>query len=313
MKTAYHVETISEYNAGADHPTLHPLVSVLDFANTPPRSRNTPVQAVSFGFYSVFLKNDQSCTVRYGRRTYDYQAGTLLFIAPNQVVSLEDDPDPYQPTGRALLFHPNLLRGTALGQHIRDYTFFSYDVREALHLSEAERRLVVDCLSVIQSELERPIDRYSKKLITNALEFFLNYCMRFYERQFITREQVNQGIVQKFDAALDDYFRSKERTATGPPTVAYCADALNVSTHYFGDLIKKETGKSAREYIQLRLIEIAKERLMSPDKTVNEVAYELGFVYPQHFTRFFKQQVGHTPREYRMNSLHGAAGHQAAP
>lgn len=300
MKTVYHVSTVSEYNAGANHPTLHPFVSVIDFSKSLARRRTDPVQAVSFGFYSVFLKNDQSCQIRYGRRNYDYQAGTLVFIAPDQVVSLEEDPDEYQPSGYALLFHPDLIRGTSLGGHIKEYTFFSYEVREALHVSDEERKIVLDCFSKIRFELERPIDRYSKKLIANTIERFLDYCMRFYDRQFITREHIHRGIVAKFDRVLDHYFQSETLTASGLPTVGYCADQLNLSTKYLGDLIKKETGKSAQEYIQFRLIDLAKEKLFDAGKSVNEVAYELGFQYPQHFTRLFKQKVGCTPSEYRI-------------
>lgn len=191
MKTVHDIDAISEYNAIADHPTLHPLVSVIDFSKTSPKQKRDQVQAVRFGFYSVFLKNDQSCRIQYGRRNYDYEAGTLVFIAPDQVVSIEEDPDTYQPSGYGLLFHPDLIRGSSLGQHMKGYTFFSYDVHEALHLSEQERAIVLDCFLKIKSELERSIDRYSKKLIANTIEYFLDYCMRFYDRQFITREHIN--------------------------------------------------------------------------------------------------------------------------
>lgn len=299
MKTVHDIDSISEYNTIADHPTLHPLVSVIDFSKTSPKQKRDQVLAVRFGFYSVFLKNDQSCRIQYGRRYYDYGAGTLVFIAPDQVVSIEEDPDTYQPSGYALLFHPDLIRGSSLGQHMKDYTFFSYDVHEALHVSEQEREIVLDCFLKIKSELERSIDRYSKKLIANTIEYFLDYCMRFYDRQFITREHINKGIVERFDGLLDNYFRTERLTASGLPTVGYCADQMHLSSKYFGDLIKKETGKTAQEYIQLRVIELAKEKLFDLTKSVNEIAYELGFTYPQHFTRFFKQKVGYTPKEYR--------------
>jgi AraC-like DNA-binding protein len=300
MKTIQLLDSVSEYNAIADQPTLHPLVSVIDFSNSIPKQRSTQISALQFGFYIVFLKNDQSCRIRYGRGKYDYQEGTLIFIAPGQVVSIEEDPEYYQPSGHALLFHPDLIRGTAIGQHIRDYTFFSYDVNEALHLSDLERQIVLDCFSKISIELHRPIDRYSKKLIASTIELFLDYCMRFYDRQFITREHVNKGIVARFESVLHAYFQSEELTNSGLPTVNYCAERLNVSTKYFGDLIKKETGKTALEFIQLQLIDLAKEKMFEPGKSVNEIAYELGFKYPQHFTRFFKQKVGFTPSEYRM-------------
>ncbi|SKB86429.1 helix-turn-helix domain-containing protein [Dyadobacter psychrophilus] len=300
MKTVKFLDTVSEYNVIADQPTLHPLVSVIDFSNSTPKQKDTQVSSLQFGFYLVFFKNDQSCRIRYGRRQYDYQEGTLIFIAPGQVVSIEEDPEYYQPSGHALLFHPDLIRGTAIGQHIKDYTFFSYDVNEALHVSEVERQVVLDCFSKINIELHRPIDRYSKKLIASTIELLLDYCMRFYDRQFITRQHVNTGIIAKFENVLDAYFQSEQLTASGLPTVSYCAQRLNVSTKYFGDLIKKETGKTAIEFIQLRLIDEAKEKMFDPDKSVNEVAYELGFKYPQHFTRFFKQKVGITPSEFRM-------------
>jgi len=303
MKTVQLLDTISEYNAIADQSTLHPMVSVIDFSNSTPKHKNAQVSALQFGFYIVFLKNDQSCRIRYGRGQYDYQEGTLIFIAPGQVVSIEEDPEYYQPSGHALLFHPDLIRGTAIGQHIKDYTFFSYDVNEALHLSELERQIVLDCFSKISIELHRPIDRYSKKLIASTIELFLDYCMRFYDRQFITRENINKGIVAKFERVLERYFQSEQLTALGLPTVSYCAEKLNISTKYFGDLIKKETGKTALEFVQLRLIELAKEKMFDPGKSVNEIAYELGFKYPQHFTRFFKQKVGHTPSAYRMMTM----------
>lgn len=199
-----------------------------------------------------------------------------------------------------LFFHPDLIRGTYLGQHIKEYTFFSYEVHEALHLSESERAIVLDCLTKIQTELARPIDKHSKKLIANTLELFLNHCMRFYDRQFITREHVNKGIVEKFETLLDHYFQSDDLLTSGLPTVSYCAEQLHLSAKYFGDLIKKETGKTAQEYIQLRLMDLAKEKMLESDKSVSEIAYELGFKYPQHFTRLFKQKVGYTPNEYRM-------------
>lgn len=300
MKTVHHIDTIDDYNAVTDHPTLHPMVSVINFSKSAPRQRSDQAQALSFGFYSVFLKNDQNCTIRYGRRQYDYQAGTLVFLAPDQVVSIEEDPDYYQPSGYALLFHPDLIRGTSLGQHMKEYTFFSYEVHEALHLSAQEREIVFDCFAKISFELERSIDRYSKKLISATIEFFLDYCMRFYDRQFLTREHISKGIVAKFDQVLVQYFQTEKLATSGLPTVSYCADQLHVSPNYFGDLIKKETGKTAQEYIQLHLIKLAKEKLFEPGKSVNVIAYELGFQYPQHFTRFFKQKVGYTPSEYRM-------------
>ncbi|MBS1565493.1 MAG: helix-turn-helix transcriptional regulator [Bacteroidetes bacterium] len=252
-----------------------------------------------FGFYTVYLKDVICGNLRYGRHYYDYQEGTLVFIAPGQVVGIENK-EQYQPQGYALAFHPDLIHGTSLGRHIGDYTFFSYEVHEALHLSEKERQIVLDCFSKIGFELQHAVDKHSKTLIVNNIELFLNYCKRFYDRQFITRDKAHQGILEKFEALLNDYFQSDKPQTTGFPSVGYCASGLHLSANYFGDLIRKETGTSAQEYIQSKLIDIAKEKIFDHSKSVSEIAYELGFKYPQHFTRLFKQRVGYTPNEYRM-------------
>jgi AraC-like DNA-binding protein len=180
-----------------------------------------------------------------------------------------------------------------------DYSFFSYSTNEALHLSERERQIILDCFSKIKYELEHAVDKHSKKLIVTNIELFLNYCVRFYDRQFITRENTVKGILEKFETLLDNFFSSDKPQTIGLPSVAYCASELNLSANYFGDLIKKETGKSAHEYIQLKLMDVAKERIFDTKKSVSEVAYGLGFKYPQHFSRVFKQYVGVTPQEYR--------------
>lgn len=201
--------------------------------------------------------------------------------------------------GHGLVFHPDLLHGKPLGKSIKSYHFFNYKTNEALHLSEKEKSLVLDLFTKIQVELEFDVDKHSKKVIAANIELFLSYCERFYDRQFITREDVNKGILEKFETLLNDYFQSDQAQNIGLPSVAYCADQLNLSANYFGDLIKKETGKSAQEYVQNKVIEVAKERVFDANKSISEVAYELGFKYPQHFNRLFKQRVGHTPNEYR--------------
>jgi AraC-like DNA-binding protein len=205
----------------------------------------------------------------------------------------------YQPKGYALIFHADLIHGTSLGRHINEYSFFSYEAREALHVSERERGIVMDCFSKIEYELQHAIDKHSKKLIASNIELFLNYCQRFYDRQFITRENVHKGIMERFEHLLNDYFTSDKTETIGLPAVAWCAGELNLSSNYFGDLVKKETGKSAQEYIQSKIIDLAKEKMFDPNKSINQIAMELGFKYPAHFTRFFKQKVGHTPNQYR--------------
>lgn len=299
MKKVQNISTVSEYNATVEHKTLHPLVSIIDLSKCSRRKRNPAVEALSFGFYAVFLKQDKNCEIKYGRNYYDYQEGTLVFIAPGQVVSIEADEQDYQPSGHVLLFHPDLIRGTSLGQNLKDYSFFSYDVHEALHLSEHEKEIVLECFRKIAFEIGHSIDKHSKKLIVANIELFLNYCVRFYDRQFITRDHANTGTLERFEHLLNDYFSSEKPLEAGIPSVAYFANELHLSANYFGDLIKKETGKTALEYIQAKLIDVAKEKIFDASKSVSEIAYELGFKYPQHFTRFFKQQVGNTPNEYR--------------
>ena len=288
-------ETVNDYNVFNNNETLHPLVGVIDLAKANPRKASN----MYFGFYTVFLKQVDCGNLRYGRHTYDYQEGTLVFIAPGQVISVDNRGEAYQPKGYALVFHADLIHGTALGKHVQEYNFFGYQSNEALHLSEREKRIVLDCFSKIEYELEHAIDKHSKKLLVDNIELLLNYCTRFYDRQFITRDKVHQGILEKFETLLSNYFQTDKPRTIGLPSVADCAKELNLSAGYFGDLIKKETGQSAQEYIQAKVIDVAKERIFNVEKSISEVAYELGFKYPQHFTRLFKQKTGITPNEYR--------------
>lgn len=295
-KTLLNIETISEYNDMLGVETLHPLVSVIDL------SRSKPMKHMrhTFSFYVVFLKDEKNCDLLYGRQRYDYQKGSVISLAPGQVIGIEDTGEVFQPKGWALCFHPDLIRGTTLGRNMKEYSFFSYEVNEALHLSEKERTIFIDCLDKIQHELQYAIDRLSKRLIATNIELLLDYCLRFYERQFVTRSNVNHDILTRFERLLDDYFTGEQAGQNGLPSVKHCAGQLCLSPNYFGDLIKKETGKTAQEYIQHRLIDIAKERVLDHSKSLSQVAYELGFQYPQHFTRLFKKVVGQTPNEYRM-------------
>jgi AraC family transcriptional regulator, transcriptional activator of pobA len=289
-------ETVNDYNSFNNTETLHPLVTVIDLSKAKPRRASN----MYFGLYTIFLKDVKCGDLRYGKNIYDYQEGTLVFIGPGQVVGVDDTGVTYQPKGYALAFHPDLIHGTTLGRHILDYTFFSYQSNEALHLSERERKIVLDCFSKIEYELEHAIDKHSKRLIVSNIEMLLNYCVRFYDRQFITRDNVHKGILERFEHLLNEYFQTDKPQTVGLPSVAYCAGELNLSPNYFGDLIKKETGKTAQEYIQSKLIDVAKERIFDQSKSVSQIAYELGFKYPQHFTRLFKQRVGQSPNEYRM-------------
>jgi len=295
MSQLYRFDTVSEYNDFNNHDTLHPLVSVIDFSKADMRTG----KKMYFGLYCIILKDLECGNLRYGRNYYDYQKGTLVFISPGQVVDVENKSEPYQPLGHGLVFHPDLIHGTHLARTLSEYSFFSYHTNEALHLSERERQIVLDCFSKIAFELKQSIDKHSKKLITSNIELFLNYCERFYDRQFITRDHVNRGILEKFEELLNGYFSSEKPQEIGLPSVAYFAEELHLSANYFGDLIKKETGKSAKEYIHYKIIEVAKNRIFNTDKTVSEIAFDLGFKYPQHFSRMFKSETGYTPNEYR--------------
>jgi len=301
MQQMYRFDTVSDYNALNNQETLHPLVSIIDFSKAKPRSWNgDKTVRINYGLYCIFLKEIKCGDLKYGCNYYDYQEGTLVFVSPGQVMEFETDGKVYQPKGHALVFHPDLIHGSSLGKHINDYSFFGYQSNEALHLSERERQIIMDCFSKIEFELQQPVDKHSKKLITANIELFLNYCVRFYDRQFITRDKVNKGMLERFEEVLNDYFQTDKPQTIGLPSVASCAGELNISANYFGDLIKKETGKTAQDYIQSKLIDIAKEKVFDRSKSINEIAYELGFKYPQHFTRLFKQRVGQSPNEYRM-------------
>lgn len=275
--------------------TLNPQVSVINLSKAKPmrHMRHT------FSFYVIFLKDEKNCDLIYGRQRYDYQKGSVVCLAPGQVIGIDDTGEEFHPKGYALCFHPDLIHGTNLGRSMKEYTFFSYEVNEALHLSERERMIFIDCLMKIQEELQHSIDRLSKRLIANNIELLLNYCLRFYERQFITRQNVNRDILTRFETLLDNYYTGDNALQEGVPTVKYCADKLCLSPNYFGDLIKKETGKTALEWIQNKIISIAKERLLLPSDSISQIAYSLGFQYPQHFTRVFKRMTGMTPNEYR--------------
>ena len=295
MKEVIKLDTVDQYNQFFGLETLHPLVSVVDLSE----ATKFPTHfTMNYGIYALFLKKVKCGDIRYGRQIYDYQEGTVTSFAPGQVVETEMQQG-VKPSAHGLLFHPDLIKGTSLGQDIKQYSFFSYASAEALHLSEEEKGIFMDCLEKIEMELQHPIDKHSKRLISRNIELLLGYCMRFYERQFITRSESNKSVLVKFEALLDDYFQSGKPQTDGLPSVKYFADKVFLSPNYFGDLIKKETGKSAQEYIQTRMIDLAKEMIAGTEKTVSQIAYELGFQYSQHFNRIFKKNVGYTPGEYR--------------
>ena len=295
MEEVKRIDTVKKYNNLIGVDTLHPLVSVINFDDIQPLEHYKMLVDV----YAVFLKDIRCGDMKYGCHNYDYDDGTLVFIAPGQVYGVDSRGVTTKPSGYALVFHPDLIMGTQLARTIKDYSFFSYEVNEALHLSKKERATIVDCLKKIEAEIEQNIDQHSKTLIVSNIELFLNYCKRFYDRQFITRINVNKDILTRFENLLADYFKSGKAQSLGVPSVAYCAEQLYLSANYFGDLIKKETGSTALDYIQTKLIDEAKSNISKPEKSINEIALQLGFRYQQHFTRLFKQKTGMTPNEFR--------------
>ena len=289
------LDEIDKYNKLFGLETRHPLVSVVDLS----KATQWPEHfKINYGVYALYLKDTYCGNIMYGRQSYDYQDGTIVSFAPGQVAETEMLKNT-QPNAHGILFHPDLIRGTALGQEIKNYSFFSYETREALHLSEEERETVMDCLHKIEAELKHSIDKHSRRLICANIGLLLDYCMRFYERQFVTRGDMNLDVLARFERLLDDYLTQGAAAKEGLPSVRYFASKICLSPNYFGDLVKKETGKSAQEYIQLKVIDIAKERMFDTTKSISEIAYELGFRYPQHFTRLFKTRVGQSPNEYR--------------
>lgn len=256
----------------------------------------------NYEVYALFMLRYIDVELKYGCGKYDYQDGTLIFVAPGQTFGAEDDGKVFQPTGYLLMFHPDLFRNTPLGKVMKDYTFFSYETNEALHLSTEERQIIMDCFHKIQYELSHAIDRYSKALIVDSIKMFLDYCTRFYDRQFVTRDNVNKDLLTRFEQLLNEYYTGGKAERIGLPTVQYCADALHLSYNYFSDLIRKETGVTASGHIRNKVLDIAKTQLVSTDKTISEIAYRLGFQYSQHFTRLFKKEVGCTPNKYRMQA-----------
>ena len=294
----YKVHTISELHeiAGFDKPK-HPLVTVIDYSKV---DVNDAPESGSFicGFYSVNFKNH--CNFMYGRQSFDHKEGTLLCTAPEQIITFNRKKKADSTEGWGLYFHPELIRNTALGKKINEYSFFSYAENEALHLSEQEKQTLLSLLKQMENEYNTNIDHYSHDLLISNIELLLNYCRRFYGRQFITRTNQNKDAIVRFEDFITDYFNSNKLRNNGIPAVKYCAEVMHLSPNYFSDLLKSETGKNAQEHIHYYLLEKAKTLLVSSDKSINEIAYELGFEYPQSFSKFFKKKVGISPTLFRV-------------
>jgi AraC-like DNA-binding protein len=299
MDEMLRLDNVQDYNRLLGVETLHPLVSVVDMSQL----ESIAHHRIQFGFYCIYFKQLDCGTVLYGRSKYDYQEGTMLFIAPGQTAGVADGGATLNPKGWILMFHPDLLYGTPLSRRMKDYSFFSYSSDEALHMSEREKHIILNCFGEIQEELEHSVDKHTKQIVASNIETVLNHCVRFYERQFVTREITNHSVIDRFHEILEGYLNSQEPAAQGLPTVQYCADKVCLSPNYFGDLIKKETGKTASEHIQTAVISKVKEQLVETDKTISEIAYDLGFNYPHHLSRSFKKLTGLTPGEFRSKAI----------
>lgn len=293
------LDSVEKFNRQCGFETLHPLVSIVDMSQS---TNDFGRSRLNYGIYALWLKNGVGCSLKYGRRHYDYDEGTVVSFAPGQMVQAEPINAEVIPQAVGLLFHPDLIHGTALSRKMERYTFFSYDEAEALHLSMRERHNYMDILESIQKELNHPIDKHSRELLCDRIGLLLDLCLRFYDRQFITREVASQDILANFDRHLYDYFKNGHAERNGFPTVAYFADKLCLSTGYFGDLIKKETGMTAQRHIQNKIIDLSKRDLLGSTLSVTEIATRLGFDYPQHFTRLFKKQTGLSPTDFRNQS-----------
>lgn len=289
--------TVQEFNDHFGFETLHPLVSVV----RSDKPRKIEESIYHYGLYALFLKENKGCKLSYGRTEYDFDEMTVTSFAPGQTIHVEPNPDVPIPKWTALVFHPDLLSRTQLGRNISRYEFFDYTSNEALHLSCGEIEIFRGVLDMIAQELRRSIDKHSRELIVSNIELLLNYCLRFYDRQFVTREEINHTVVKKFVKLLEEYI-AQQAEKEGLPTVAFFADKCCYSSKYFGELVKTETGRTAKDFINDRVLRRAKQLLDDDAFSITQVSQQLGFEYPQHFVRFFKARTGQTPSEYRRSA-----------
>jgi AraC family transcriptional regulator, transcriptional activator of pobA len=299
MNDFLRIKSISQLHQMIDYEKpKHPLITIIDYSKIKGNPDHYDVKIVT-DFYIISLKNPSPKSLQYGKQYYDFEEGTIMFMAPDQVYTVSEFNEQIKYEGWGIYFHPDLILNTSLGKRIKDFTFFSYAVSEALHISEDEKLILSTIINNIEKEFGSNIDKYSQNVIITAIEQLLNYSQRFYGRQFITRQKVNSDLLTNFEYLVSSYFNSNQLLEKGLPSVEYFASKLNLSASYLTDILKKEIGKTTKEYLQIQLIEIAKGKLLNSSDTVNEIAYSLGFEYPQYFNRLFKDKTGKTPLEYR--------------
>lgn len=289
------VESLNRYY-GFEH--INPMVSVGHYCG----HHEPGTVTINYGIYAIFIKETRGCSLNYGLTQYDFDEMSVVSMAPGQRVTSTVKPGMELPRWTVLAFHPDIASRTPLAKKLSQYGFFAYNSNEALHPSHEEIELLTTILGLIEREMHHSIDRHTRTLIASHIEVFLDYCLRFYERQFYTREIINNGVVEKFHELLDDYMK-KELSRQGTPTVAYFADKLNLSAGYFGELVKTSTGMNAKDIIAERMAMKSRELLNDMTLSVTQVADMLGFEYPQHFIRFFKRRTGKTPKEYRTSGM----------
>lgn len=288
------IDSIDAYNKLYGLKTLHPLVTVIDLKRATCSVNHVQMD---YGVYALYLKQGAKCSIRYGRRKYDYQEGTVVSFSPGQLIDVDMAEDEMAPDVIGLMFHPDLIYGTPLAEKISEFKFFDYSEMESLHLSEDERGKILHCLDMVSRELEHPVDTHSASLLAANIQVLLEYMDRFYDRQFATRHKVNSDIVAQFQRELKMYY--KDDTVRAIPTVAYFADRASLSPGYFGDLVRKETGLTPKEIITRHVVAHAKQLLVRSTDDVSQIAYALGYDYPAHFTRIFKRVTGQSPTEFR--------------
>ncbi|OSY86924.1 hypothetical protein WH52_14165 [Tenacibaculum holothuriorum] len=302
MKEIIHIKSITEINKTFGLPApKHPLITVMWAKDFPDFSQYYGVKYNS-DLFSISLKDGIEGVLGYGRNNYDFEDGTMIFSKPNQVLSIEEKTVAEDAKGWSIIFHPDLIRKSELGKNINTYSFFDYEVHEALHLSEDEKATLTDLVKKIELEINQNIDKHSQKLINSTLELILDYCNRYYDRQFYVRTNLHQDHVTEFENLLRTYFTSEKPSTLGLPSVKYCGEQLNMSPNYLSDLLKKETGKSAKDHIYAFVVNKAKNKLLGTTNSVSEIAYDLGFEYPQHFSKLFKKQTGISPAKYRLQN-----------